>query len=116
MHLSLAKSVIVGLVLGLVACMPNYSNQEIQAIAQSVKAGEITMYSTQSCPYCRQMRNWLNSHSFVFKECDIEVNEVCRQEYDRYGGEGVPFIRVWRNQKQTLIQGGDGYALLDALK
>lgn len=116
MHLTFIRSVIYGLVLGLLACTPNYSSQEIQAIAQSVKVGEITMYSTQSCPYCRQMRNWLNSHAFVFKECDIELSKACRQEYDRHGGGGVPLIRVWRNNKQTLIQGGDGYALLDALK
>lgn len=116
MHLTFIRSVIYGLVLGLLACTPNYSSQEIQAIAQSVKVGEITMYSTQSCPYCRQMRNWFNSHAFVFNECDIELSKECRQEYDYYGGGGVPLIRVWRNNKQTLIHGGDGYALLDALK
>lgn len=112
----LIRFAVCGLTLTLVACSQNYSSQEISSIAQSVKAGELTMYSTQSCPYCNQMRGWLGGYGFTYKDCDVEKNKVCRQEYDRYGGQGVPFFKVEKDGKQSFIQGGDGRAILAALK
>lgn len=48
----------------LLSCTPSptvsYKTSDIQALAQTVKADDIIMYSTPDCIYCNQVKGWLN--------------------------------------------------------
>lgn len=63
------------------------------------KPGDITMYSTESCIYCAKAADWLDSHQVPWQECDVELNDVCRQTYESQGSPGTPLMHVkgqWR--------------------
>ncbi|RZL03174.1 MAG: hypothetical protein EOP36_05925 [Rubrivivax sp.] len=64
------------------------------AVRQHVQPGDITMYTTQSCPYCVKARDWLKSHQVPWQECDVERNAACRQTYEAQGAPGTPLMHV----------------------
>ncbi|RXZ43801.1 glutaredoxin family protein [Crenobacter cavernae] len=63
-------------------------------LAATVKPGDVTMYTTTECPYCRDAKNWLNRNGFAFTECDAQVRPECASQLNALGGVGVPFLVV----------------------
>lgn len=63
-------------------------------VRQHVRPGDITMYTTESCPYCVKARDWLKSHQVPWLECDVERNAACRQAYEAQGAPGTPLMHV----------------------
>jgi glutaredoxin len=59
--------------------------------ASSVK---VRMFMTQSCPYCRKAKAFLQKRGIPYEELDIEASAGAKAEYDRLGGNGVPVILV----------------------
>ncbi len=79
---------------GMQAWRARSENQWAQAIASSVRPGEIVMFSTQTCVYCAKARHWFNAHHIPFIECDIERNATCLARYQAIGGVGTPTFEV----------------------
>lgn len=72
----------------------NMSSADLQALAKTVPAGALTMYTTSQCPYCAQARSWLDQYGFSYDECNMSHDQRCHSEMQRLGGRGVPFLVV----------------------
>jgi glutaredoxin len=80
--------------------------ERMQALAASVKADEVVMYSTTECPYCREAKGWLDRHGFAFTECNMSVDTRCEQEFKAYGANGTPFLVITRGGKTHQMRDG----------
>ena len=72
----------------------------------------ITLYSTARCPHCRQMKQWLKQHDLRFQEMDIQRNPRALKDFQRFGGRGVPLLRVGEHN----ISGFDSKRLASQLR
>ena len=88
------------------------SDSDIAVLAKSVRAGDVTMYTTTDCPYCAQARGWLTSHGFAFSECDAETTRSCADELASRGAKGVPFLVVRGRAMDEGFDAGDFLAAL----
>ncbi|MDP2964007.1 MAG: glutaredoxin domain-containing protein [Sulfurimicrobium sp.] len=66
----------------------------LQALAATVKPGDVVIYTTTSCPYCAQAKGWLGQNGFAFTECDTEADAACASAFQSLGGVGVPYLVV----------------------
>ncbi len=76
---------------------------DLQALAKTVPAGAVMMYTTSQCPYCTQARNWLDQYGFSYDECNMSHDQRCHSEMQSLGGRGVPFLVV---HGETMGDGG----------
>ena len=67
---------------------------QIQALAATVKAEDVVMYTTTECGYCHQAKAWLQQNGFAFTECNMSVSRTCQQEFAAYKAVGTPFLVV----------------------
>jgi glutaredoxin len=80
-------------------------------------ATTVVMYSTSSCPVCRQARQWLGSQGYSFVERNIERDSNAARELQekaaRQGvpANGVPVFEI----KGRLIPGFNRQAITQAL-
>lgn len=52
---------------------------------------KIKLYSTQSCPYCRMEKSWLESQKIAFEEVYVDLNQEEAEKLVRNTGQlGVP--------------------------
>jgi len=64
----------------------------------------ITVYTTQTCPYCRQVKEYLRSRSIAFEERDVSRDPAAAEEMVRLSGQqGVPVTVI----DGTVIVGYD---------
>ena len=89
------------------------STAELSALATTVQAGEVVMYSTTECTYCAQAKGWLNQYGFAFTECNMSVSSECEREFNSYGGKGTPYLVV---RGHYMKDGFDSDEFLAALK
>ncbi len=55
----------------------------------------VAVYTTPTCPYCRQVKDFLSRRGVPFAEYDVSVDRVAAQEMMRKSGQmGVPVITV----------------------
>ena len=47
---------------------------------------DLELFGTASCPYTREMREWLEWTGREFVEYDIETDQAARARLDRFGG------------------------------
>jgi len=88
------------------------AHQQGEALRQIVKADDIVVYTTDTCPYCAQARQWLNAQGLPWRDCNVEHDAQCRADYEAKGAPGVPMLKVG-DQWQL---GFDPGWLMDALK
>lgn len=50
-------------------------------------SGEVTMFSTSWCPYCKQLRQFFAENNIDFTECDIDESDSCSSRLLRLTGE-----------------------------
>jgi glutaredoxin len=57
---------------------------------------QVTIYSTTTCPYCKELKNYLKEKNIPFTEKMIDHDEKSREEMSNYSGGflGVPFSLV----------------------
>ena len=67
---------------------------EIQAVAASVRQGDILMYGFESCPACRQARRWMDRNGFPYEVCDIHRSTDCARQLQAHGENAVPYFVV----------------------
>jgi glutaredoxin len=58
------------------------------------RKGQVVMYSTDWCGYCKKARDYFRSQNITFVEYDIEKNPQARRQYDALRAKGVPVILV----------------------
>lgn len=55
----------------------------------------VTVYSTNTCPYCTMMKNFLNDQGVPFKEVNVQADPVAaRKLVETTGQMGVPQTEV----------------------
>ena len=82
------------------------TRSSMQALADTVRPGDVTMYSTTECGYCTQAKSWLNQYGFAFTECNMSNVERCETEFRELGGTGTPFLIVQRGEKTYRMRNG----------
>jgi len=56
--------------------------------------GQVILYATSWCGYCKKARAFLNENNIPFYEYDIEKSTEGRDQYRSIGGRGVPVLLV----------------------
>ncbi len=75
-------------------------------------AKSVKVYSTQTCPYCRMVKDYLKQNNVSFEDIDVSVNEQAANDMvNRSGQMGVPVIDV----DGTIIVGFDRSKIAKAL-
>ncbi|MGG3798719.1 glutaredoxin family protein [Metabacillus fastidiosus] len=55
----------------------------------------ITVYSTNQCPYCVMLKNFLKEQNLAFKEVNVEENPgIAQKLLDATGRMGVPQTEI----------------------
>lgn len=55
----------------------------------------ITIYSTPTCPYCQQAKNYLKDNNIDFTDIDVaNDNEKAQEMVEKSGQMGVPVIDI----------------------
>jgi len=89
--------------------MPTSGNKRLQP--------RITVYTSQSCHWCRVAKRYLEERGLAYREVDVIKDARGRQEMARMTGQfGVPVIRVgeramtgWdKREFEQLLSGGAG--------
>ncbi len=57
-------------------------------------AGDVTLYSTTWCGYCKKVRNMFAHHDIPFKEIDVEKDPGAARAFQQVGGRGVPVVTI----------------------
>jgi len=74
---------------------------------------KVIVYSTPTCPYCYQAKDFLKEHKIAFEDVDVSKNQKRAQEMiEKSGQMVVPVITV----DETVIIGFDRLAIKKALK
>ena len=73
--------------------------------------GDVILYATSWCGYCRKTRQLFREQGIAFTEFDIEKSEEGRRRYQALDGKGVPVIDI----RGTVIHGFDRREILAAL-
>lgn len=56
---------------------------------------KITIYTTPTCPYCHQAKDYLDDKKLEYKEIDVSQNEAGLEEMIKLSSQmGVPVIVV----------------------
>lgn len=72
----------------------------------------ITIYSTPTCPYCKQAKQYLSSKNLPYKDIDVSSDEKAANEMIQKSGQmGVPVIDI----DQQIIVGYQKNAIDAAL-
>jgi len=68
---------------------------------------QITIFTTGGCPYCLDVKDYLNSKSIAFTEKLVDQDEAAKEEMIQVsnGFMGVPFILILKDDgtKETII-------------
>lgn len=74
---------------------------------------DITVYTTNTCPYCTMMKNFLEAQGLPFKEVNVQQDaEAARKLVDETGQMGVPQTKV----NGEWVLGFDPEALMAKVK
>jgi len=75
--------------------------------------GNITVYSTPTCPWCIKVKEWLKEKKIEFDDIDVSENEDAKNVMvEKSGQMGVPVI----DANGTIIVGFDVDKLEKAIK
>ncbi len=56
---------------------------------------EVKIYSTQTCPYCRMAKEYLDANNISYQNFDVGEDTLAREEMVRLTGQmGVPAIVI----------------------
>ena len=56
---------------------------------------KVTVYSTQSCPWCVKAKEFLKQNKIKFEDKDVSENDKAREEMVKKSGQmGVPVLDI----------------------
>jgi glutaredoxin len=105
-HFNVGSSLIVP------AASAEMTPEQLQALARTVDASEIVMYSTPECTYCNQAKGWLSSYGFAFTDCNMRAEPRCEREFMSYGATGTPYLVVRGHHMKNGFDSDEFLALL----
>lgn len=78
----------------------------------------ITIYSTNTCPYCVMLKNWLDDKGVKYTNYMVDDNPIAAQNMVRLSGQmGVPFSTIeYEDGQVEKILGFDRQRFESALK
>ncbi len=72
----------------------------------------VKVYSTQTCPWCHKVKDFLKEKKIEFEDIDVSSNQEAAQEMVKKSGQmGVPVLDI----DGKIIVGFDVKAITDAL-
>jgi len=73
---------------------------------------EVKVYSTPTCPFCKQLKEWLKKKKIAFEDIDVIESDKARDELiEKSGQMAVPVTDI----DGTIIVGFDEKKLEEAL-
>ena len=54
----------------------------------------VELYMTTWCPYCQKMEKFLKQNKIVYNKFNIETDSKAKSRYKKYGGKGVPLLKI----------------------
>jgi len=79
-------------------------------------AKPVTIYSTQTCGYCKAAKDFMASKGVAFEDVDVGIDQArAREMIEKSGQMGVPVIVVGSGSEEELIVGFDQNRLATAL-
>ena len=55
----------------------------------------VTIYSTNTCPYCDLAKKWLKENNIKFKEKNVQEDDAAAEEMiEKSGQTGVPVLDI----------------------
>ena len=58
---------------------------------------EVKVYSTPTCPYCKMVKEYLNSKAIEYTDFDVSQDREAAEEMVKLSGQmGVPVVAVGR--------------------
>ncbi|MDP1862959.1 MAG: glutaredoxin domain-containing protein [Thiobacillus sp.] len=79
---------------------PSAGTRPANAEIRDARPGEIVLYGTPNCGYCKQARVHLQSRGIPFLEKDVSSNAQAESEWRALGGRGVP-LTIMGSHKLT---------------
>lgn len=78
---------------------------------------QVTVYSTPTCPFCKQAKIFLRERNVAFTDVDVSVDHDQAQEMIKKSGQmGVPVIVVVKdNEQEEIIIGFERAKLAQAV-
>ena len=79
---------------------------------------KITVYTTQTCPFCVHLKRWLDENGYDYTNYSVDKNPYAAQIMVRQSGEmGVPFTTI-EHEDGTIdkVMGFDRQKLTSILK
>jgi len=74
---------------------------------------QVKVYSTQTCPYCVTLKEYLKDNNIVFEEVDVSFDAKLQQEMiDKSGQMGVPVVDI----DGQIVVGFDRDKIMQLLK
>ncbi|OGM04503.1 hypothetical protein A2715_01215 [Candidatus Woesebacteria bacterium RIFCSPHIGHO2_01_FULL_39_32] len=68
---------------------------------------QVIVYTTVTCPYCKMLKDYLESKNITYSEKLVDQDDVAREEMSKVSGGflGVPFTLVVKDDgtKGTII-------------
>lgn len=56
---------------------------------------QITVYTTNTCPYCTMLKNFLNTQGIPYKEVNVQMDQVAANKLVQTTGQlGVPQTEI----------------------
>ena len=78
---------------------------------------KITTYSSPSCPYCTQLKDFLKEKKVEFEEVDLGQNPERAEELIKKSGQmGIPVTIIEKDSKEQIIIGFNREELTKALE
>jgi len=69
---------------------------------------EVTIYSTPTCPFCVQVKDYLKSKNVKFTDFDVAANQSKAEEMVKKTGQmGVPVTIIKKDNKEEIVVGFD---------
>jgi len=79
---------------------------------------KVKVFSTPTCPYCIQLKNYLKENNIEFEDINVAENESAREEMIKKSTQmGVPvFMLTNENGKEDVVVGFNKDKISELLK
>lgn len=88
----------------------NFVNPSVVADVET--NGEVILYATKWCGYCKKTRELFARNNVEYTEYDVEESDAANREFQRLGGRGVPLVVV----KGKIFKGYNPGGIMKALE
>lgn len=69
---------------------------------------KIIVWGKQNCPYCNQVKTYLQAHGYSYENIDVEGHDILRDVLElKYGIRTVPVTEVSRSGQYAAVFGAD---------